>query len=191
MLTVHMRDPNSNEGKVTAALAYEREGADGKRLVAAPMSVANISGILPDNVAFKRGEREVKGTNRLRVLLEDQVPCPMAYDSVEGTYVGPHGYVKCHTVFELPFTQALETGSSNQLIIAQRIALDSLIRIHVASLMPRLVTTGSANAKMTGFETAVALSDAVHVDSPLIRAMHGLQPYGESQVLGTADSTVE
>lgn len=190
MLTVHIRHQTINDGKVTAPITYERDGSEGKRFVAAPLSIPSIKALLPDNTAFKRGETEVKGDRR-RILLEDGIPVPLAFDAITGEPVGKHGMVKVHTVYEIPWTGPIISGSSDALSQAQCAALDTLTRIHAANLLPRLVGTGAANAKLTGFEPGVAISDGVYKDSPVIRAMYGLAPFGDAQVLGTEDTTVE
>lgn len=189
MLTVHMRQPAPGAGKITVPITFEREGSDGKRFVAAPLSVTNIGEIFQDNTALKRGETEVKGERR-RILLEDAIPCPITFDATSGIAVGKHGMVKMHSVIEIPWTTPIGTGN-DPLTIVQRKTIDSLIRLHVASLLPRLVVTGTIGAVLTGFESAVTLDDPEYVNSPIVRATYGLSPYSENQELGSQDATVE
>lgn len=189
MLTVHTRVPGA--AKITAPITYEREGSDGKRFVAAPLSVTNIQHLLPDNTATKRGETEVKGDRR-RILAEDAISTPLSFDSITGLPAGKHGIAKMHTVIEWPWTSPIRVGSGDDLEIHQCKLMDSLIRLHVANLLPRLKTaTPDGDVVMTGFESGVAISDVEYVNSPIARASYGLTPFGDNQTLGTEDNTVE
>lgn len=188
MLTVHFRAPDG-VGKITVPIAYEREGSDGKRLVAVPMSISQITDILPNSIAFKRGETEIK-SNRRRVLLEDGIPCAILLDELTGAHIGAEGLAKIHTVIELPWTGPILTDTSANSVHRRKV-LDTLVRLHVASLFPKLETTGATNAVLTGLEEGVAITDFEHKNSPLIRATYNLNPYGDNQELGLADTVAE
>lgn len=182
----------ADANKITKELVYSNDAQDPSRLVTAPMGLAGVTDALfPARVAYKRSSTEIKNGRR-RILVEDTVPLYLKYDELaaipdETTM----SYVKIHTVLELPFTTPVQPGTSLT-NLARLTALRSALMLHAQSLLPNLVTTGADNTGITGVKLgALTGTEDEYVNSPFVRGTHGLAPFGDSQELGLADSTVE
>lgn len=191
MLKVHIVSPDqADDNKVTIPLVYRPEEGSSNRLVTVPMGVNTIGRLLPCRVAYKRGSTEVKNGRR-RILVEDTVPVYMEYDeAAQKPIETSRRDIKIHTVVELPWTSPVEPGDSECMYL--RLAgLRTALQLHAMSLLPKLVTTGSANVNATGVSITVAGTEAEFQNSPIVRGSFGIAPFGEDQELGTEDLTAE
>jgi len=186
MLTINTMSGDPTISYSTVEFKYEPEQG-GKRLLTVPASVDQITSLLPEVAAFKRGDSEVKNGRR-RVLLEDATAV-RDVDEDTGAPIGEPKLIKIHTVYELPWTGSINSSSTTDVI--RRRALSTLTRLHVASLMPTFNGVGATEEDTQLFGTEVAMgATTASSNSPIMRAMAGLAPYGDGQVLGAVVEVV-
>lgn len=192
MLTVHIVSPTqADANKVTIPLVYQPEEGSNGRLVTVPMGVNGVTdSLFPCRVAYKRSSSEVKNGRR-RILVEDTVPVYTEADELSSTPVeASRRDIKIHTVIELPWTTPVEPGTTMTKVM--RLAgLRSALQLHAMSLLPGLVTTGAANVEATGVAVNITGTESEFANSPIVRGSFGMAPFGDGQVLGSEDTTVE